>query len=157
MGKPISVLILSGCHKYNNNEVSGLINDQLSERIIGCAFRVYSVLGAGFLESVYKKALVLELRTHGLKAEEEFPIEVHYGDTIVGSFYADIFVEDRIIVELKAVDALARAHEIQLVNYLKATGMVIGLLINFGTSGIVVKRKYKDRGNIAPSSSSSES
>lgn len=100
-----------------------MINDQLSENIIGCAYRVYSALGAGFLESVYKKALVLELRARGLKA----------------------------------VDALAKVHEIQLVNYLKATGTTIGLLINFGTSGIVVKRKYKDRGNVGLSSSSFES
>jgi GxxExxY protein len=122
-----------------------LIKDELSEKIIGCAYKVYSVLGAGFLESVYKKALILELRKDGLKTDEECPIEVRYEETIVGSFYADIFVEGRIILELKAVDALTRAHEIQLVNYLKATGLPIGLLINFGTSGITIKRKYKDR------------
>lgn len=121
-----------------------MIRDEVSEKIIGCAFRVYNELGSGFLESVYKKALRIELESDGLEAEEEVPIKVTYKGHIVGLFNADLVVEKKIILELKAIDALARTHEIQLVNYLKATGIPVGLLINFGTTGFQIKRKYKD-------------
>ncbi|HOX12355.1 MAG TPA: GxxExxY protein [Spirochaetia bacterium] len=121
-----------------------MIKDEVSERIIGCAFQVYNILGSGFLESVYKKALVIELTKAGLTVEEETPITVTYKGQIVGWFNADLIVEKKIILELKAIDVLAKTHEIQLVNYLKATGIPVGLLINFGTTGIQIKRKYKD-------------
>jgi GxxExxY protein len=121
-----------------------MIDDELTERIIGCAFRVYNSLGSGFLESVYHKALLVELHDKGFIAEEEAPIEVVYKGEKVGSFYADIVVEQKVIIELKALDTLAKSHEVQLVNYLKATGIPVGLLINFGTQGIQIKRKYKD-------------
>jgi GxxExxY protein len=121
-----------------------MISDEVSERIIGCAFRVYNNLGSGFLESVYKKAFRIELESEGLEVEEERPITVSYKGQVVGLFNADLIVEKKIILELKAIDALAKTHEIQLVNYLKATGIPVGLLINFGTTGIQIKRKYKD-------------
>ena len=121
-----------------------MINDDLTERIIGCAYKVYNILGSGFLESVYKKALRIELRYEELYVEEESAIEVIYRGESVGSFYADLIVERKVILELKAMDSIIKAHEIQLVNYLKATGIPIGLLINFGTNGIQIKRKYKN-------------
>lgn len=121
-----------------------MVEDRLTEKIIGCAFKVYNTLGAGFLESVYKKALLIELELNGLSALEEYSIKVFYRDCNVGSFYADILVQEKVIVELKAIDRLIKTHEIQLVNYLKATGIEIGLLINFGPTGIVIKRKYKN-------------
>jgi len=121
-----------------------MINDELTERIIGCAFRVYNSLGSGFLESVYQKALMIELTQEGLSVEEEAPVNVIYKGQNVGSFYADIVVDKSVILELKAVDILIKTHEIQLVNYLKATGIAIWLLINFGTKGIQIKRKFKN-------------
>lgn len=122
-----------------------MIDDVLTEQIIGCAYRVYNSLGAGFLESVYKKALMIELESCSLDAIEEYPIAVFYKTHKVGSFYADILVKDLVILELKAVEALVKAHEVQLVNYLKATGIETGLLLNFGPHGLQLKRKFKDR------------
>ncbi len=121
-----------------------MIEDALTEKIIGSAYKVYNALGSGFLESVYKKALLIELRAAGLLALEESPIDVFYQSQLVGSFFADIVVNDEVIVELKAIDALYKVHEIQLVNYLKATGISVGLLINFGPNNLQIKRKYKD-------------
>lgn len=121
-----------------------MIQDLLTERIIGCAYKVYNTLGSGFIESVYKKALLIELRAAGLQAFEELPVNVFYQSQVVGSFFADIVVNDTVIVELKAIDAINKVHEIQLVNYLKATGIPTGLLINFGPSTLQIKRKYKD-------------
>jgi GxxExxY protein len=121
-----------------------MIEDDLTEKIIGSAFKVYNTLGSGFLESVYKKALLIELKVSGLQASEEQPVNVFYRAQAVGLFFADIIVNSKVIVELKAVETLNKVHEIQLVNYLKATGISIGLLINFGPNDLQVKRKYKD-------------
>lgn len=121
-----------------------MIDDALTEKIIGCAFKVYNVLGAGFLESVYKRALGIELAKAGLAHAVESPIVVDYEGTAVGSFCADIIVGGKVILELKAVDELNKIHEVQLVNYLQATGIPIGLLINFGPQGVRVKRKFRD-------------
>jgi len=119
--------------------------DKLTERIIGCAYTVYNTLGAGFLESVYKNAMLIELNKAGLQAESEKPITVYYDDQIVGNFFADIVVNNEVIIELKAVEMISKAHEVQLVNYLNAVNKDIGLLINFGgTNGVKVKRKYKN-------------
>jgi GxxExxY protein len=116
-------------------------NSDLSEQVIGCAYEVHKVLGSGFLEKVYENALIAELKARGLKAEAQKAIVVNYKGTVVGEFCADIVVEDMLILELKAVEKLSDSHEIQLKNYLKATGVEIGLLINFGKS-VEVKRKY---------------
>ena len=118
--------------------------DNLTHKIIGCAYQVYNQLGFGFLEKIYKKALVFELEKNNLKVEEEKPLKVYYDDQIIGDFYLDLFVEDSVIVELKSVKSLAKEHEVQLVNYLKGMRKDVGLLINFGPSGVKVKRKYKD-------------
>ena len=117
---------------------------KLTEKIIGCAYRVYNKLGFGFLESVYEKCLMIELRKEGVKAESQQAIVVRYDEAVVGEFVADIVVEGTIIVELKSVRRIALPHEVQLVNYLVATGKPIGLLLNFGESKVEVKRKVKE-------------
>ena len=117
--------------------------ESLTEKIIGCAYQVYNKMGYGFLESVYEKCMLIELRKAGLKSEYQKPITVQYDREVVGQFVADIFVEDTIIIELKSVKTIAKAHEVQLVNYLVATGKNVGLLINFGEQKVEVKRKVR--------------
>jgi len=104
---------------------------------------VHAALGAGFLESVYKKSLIYEMASHGLLAEEEVPLDVRYGSIIVGNFYADIIVDRRLIIEVKAVETLHLRHEVQLVNYLAATGIQDGLLVNFNSRKVEIKRKFR--------------
>jgi GxxExxY protein len=120
----------------------GLEDKDLTERVIGCAMKVHRVLGAGFLESVYKNALVHELTRAGIRAEAEQRLTVRYEDVIVGEFIADLLVEDRLIVELKANAALTKIDEVQTVNYLAATHHEFGLLINFGAPSLEFRRKY---------------
>ena len=116
---------------------------ELTETIIGCAMRVHSALGPGFLESVYQRALEHELRKTGLRVECQLPLSVHYDGVIVGDFMADLIVEGKVMIELKANQALVLANEAQLVNYLTATGIEIGLLINFGAQRLEFKRKTR--------------
>ena len=116
----------------------------VTETIIGCAYRVYNKMGFGFLESVYEKCLLIELRKAGLDAESQKPITVYYDNEIVGEFIADIIVNNTIIAELKSVRRVIEAHEVQLVNYLVATGKPVGLILNFGERKVDVKRKIKD-------------
>jgi GxxExxY protein len=117
--------------------------EQSTEKIIGCAMRVHAVLGPGFLESVYAKALAHELRKAGLKVECEMHISVEYDGVVVGDFSADKLVAEKVMVEEKAVPALAPAHEVQLVNYLTATGIEIGLLLNLGAQRLEYNRKSR--------------
>jgi GxxExxY protein len=117
--------------------------EELTHNIISCAYKVFNQLGFGFLESVYKTAMRIELKNTGLKVEVEKPLNVYYNGQIVGKFYIDLFVEDHIVVELKSVQNLTKEHEVQLVNYLNGLKKEIGLLINFGPSGVEVKRKYR--------------
>jgi GxxExxY protein len=118
--------------------------EELTEKIIGCAYRVYNKMGFGFLESVYEKCLLIELKKEGLKAESQKDITVNYEDEVVGEFKADILVEDTVILELKSVKQITQAHEVQLVNYLVATGKPIGLILNFAEQKVEVKRKVKE-------------
>ncbi len=119
-------------------------HEDITRKIIACAFKVYNKLGFGFLESVYRRAMMIELGRAGLKAEEEKPLTVYYDDEyIVGEFSGDILVEDEIIVELKSVQQFAVGHELQVVNYLNAVKLDIGLLLNFGPKSVDVKRKYR--------------
>jgi GxxExxY protein len=111
--------------------------------VIGAAMKVHSTLGPGFLESVYQNALIWELRKVGLNAEAERSMSVHYDGQLVGAFTADLLVNDLLIVELKSIQALAKAHEVQLVNYLVATGVDEGLLLNFGTERLEFKKKFR--------------
>jgi len=113
----------------------------LTGKIIECAYKVHNILGFGFLESVYHNALMIELQKAGLNAKREVAVKVFYDERIVGDYLADIIVEDTVILELKSVKELHPAHEAQLVNYLKATGIEVGLLINFGGERVDVKRK----------------
>jgi len=101
---------------------------------------VNRTLGAGFLEKVYENALVIELRSRGYKAESQVPIKVYYKDNMVGEYVADILVEETVIVELKTVDRLEKIHEAQLLNYLKATGIRVGLLVNMRRRTADVRR-----------------
>jgi GxxExxY protein len=112
-------------------------------QIIGAAMKVHSTLGPGFLESVYQNALIWELRKSGFKAEAERPITVRYDREIVGAFAADVLVNDEVVVELKVGLAIAKVHEVQLVNYLVATGIDEGLLLNFGTERLEFKKKFR--------------
>ena len=117
---------------------------ELTEKIIGCAYRVYNRMGYGFLESVYEKCLLIELIKAGLSAVSQKSITVFYDNKVVGEFVADIIVEDTIILELKSVRQIIQAHEVQLVNYLVATGKSIGLIINFGERKVEIKRKVRN-------------
>ena len=114
----------------------------LCGEIIGTAMKVHSALGPGFLESVYQNALIWELRKAGFKAEAERPISVGY-DGQIGAFSADVLVNDSVIVELKASQSLAKPHEVQLVNYLTATGFDEGVLLNFGAERLEFKKKFR--------------
>ena len=118
-------------------------HQELTEVIIGAFYEVYNELGYGFLESVYRNSLLHELRKAGLKADAEIPVQVFYDGILVGDFKADIIVEGAVILELKAVENLNKIHEVQLVNYLNATGQEIGLLLNFGAASLEFKKKFR--------------
>ncbi|HMU43267.1 MAG TPA: GxxExxY protein [Ignavibacteriaceae bacterium] len=105
---------------------------ELTSKIIACFYKVYNTLGFGFLEKVYENALLIELNKSGLIAERQKPIKVQYESQIVGEYFADIIVNNKVILELKAVESLIEEHELQLINYLKATKIELGLLLNFG-------------------------
>jgi len=119
-----------------------MVHEEITGMIIQAAYSVHNILGAGFLERVYHNAMIIELKDMGLQVESEFPIPVYYKNILVGDYNADLFVENCIIVEFKAVEQMHAAHEVQLVNYLTGTKVDIGLLINFGTS-VTLKRKYR--------------
>ena len=115
----------------------------LIAKIIDASFKVHTNLLPGYLESVYRNALQIELSSQGLSSQIEVPLNVTYRNNIVGEFRADMVVEDKVIVELKSVLQLNLQHELQLVNYLVTTGINDGLLINFGSDKLQVKRKYR--------------
>lgn len=115
----------------------------LAGQVIGLVMKVHTALGPGFLESVYQNALILELREVGRKVEPEKEIIVKYRDTVIGTFIADLFVDDRLIVKNKVIQKLAIAQEVQLVNYLTATGYDEGLLLNFGGPRLEFKKKFR--------------
>ena len=109
-----------------------MLYKKLTGQIIESFYKVYNQLGYGFLEKVYENALLKELRKQELKCTPQLPIKVYYDDTVVGKYFADIIVDQKIIVELKTSETLTKANEFQLINYLKATNLEIGLLFNFG-------------------------
>ena len=113
---------------------------RLSKRIIGCAIDVHRELGPGFLESVYERALSIRLEKAGIKHRTQTPIEVWFDNEVVGQFQADMIVEDKLLIELKGVRNIVPRHEAQLLHYLKATGLTLGLLLNFGSPILQVKR-----------------
>ncbi len=109
-----------------------LLHKEITERVIKTFYQVYNELGFGFLEKVYQNAMNIELKDQGFYCETEKPIKVHYKNQLVGDYRADIIVENQVILELKAAQSLVYEHELQLINYLKATTIEIGLLLNFG-------------------------
>lgn len=117
-----------------------MIHEQITKRILGACFNVSNELGCGFLESVYERAMMIALQEEGLKATCQVPLKVMFRKQVVGDFCPDIIVEDEIIVELKAVKALAPEHVAQVLNYLKASGLKVGLLVNFGKSKLEYRR-----------------
>lgn len=122
------------------DEYSNYLHSELTERIIRSAYYVFNYLGSGFMESVYEKSLELRLKQLGHLVKRQEPIKVYFEQELVGDFRADLVIEDIVIVELKAVEELHPIHEVQLVNYLKATEIEVGLLINF-SSKLTVKRR----------------
>jgi GxxExxY protein len=118
-------------------------HEELTRQIIGCAYKVFNALGSGFLESVCEKCMLFELRKLELQVQNQHKIKVFYDGQVVGDFEADLFVEGKVIVELKAVRTVLMVHEVQLVNYLKATGIDVGLLLNFAERQVEVKRKLR--------------
>jgi len=119
-------------------------HEDLTELIIHCFYKVYRTLGYGFLEKVYENALVIELKNQGLNALKQHPIEVNYGDEVVGSYFADIVVEGLVILELKAAETMAKEFEYQLLNYLRATKIEIGLVLNFGKEPQIRRKIYSN-------------
>jgi GxxExxY protein len=109
-------------------------HSELTEKLIGIFFEVYNELGYGFLESVYEQAFRLVLKSSGLAFEQQFPVSVTFRGSVIGEFRADLIVQSAVIVELKAVQKLDASHEKQLLNYLRATSLEVGLLLNFGPS-----------------------
>ena len=120
-----------------------MVHEELTEKILKACFEVINELGNGFLESVYEKALVIVLTGLGLKVQTQVPLKVMFRGHTVGEFFPDIIVEDSVIIELKAVKALAPEHLAQVMNYIKATGIEVGLLVNFGST----KLEYRRFGN----------
>jgi GxxExxY protein len=114
--------------------------ESLTAKILESAFEVANDLGPGFLESIYEAALFISLKERGIVVERQFPIKVRFHGQVIGHFYTDLLVENQVIIELKAAKGLATEHSAQTLNYLKATGMPVALLLNFGTSKIEVRR-----------------
>jgi GxxExxY protein len=124
--------------------MSGLDDEKLIEKIIGAAYEVRKRLAQGYLESTYENALIVELQMRGLFVENQVSMEVDYKGVVVGVFKADLLVEKRVIIEIKAVSQLNKIHELQLVNYLTTTHINHGILVNFGGDKFEVKRKYRE-------------
>jgi len=128
-----------------------VLHDEITSRIIASFYRVYRVLGYGFLEKVYERAMVIDLRSGKVHLDQQVGIKVYYNGQIVGNYYADLLAEGKVIIELKAVDVLAEEHELQLINYLKATDIEVGLLLNFGPRPQVIRKIFtnerKNRGH----------
>jgi GxxExxY protein len=124
-----------------------MVDDQLTGKILQCCFEVSNELGAGFLESVYERALIVALTQTGLNVAAQVPLKVKFRGVIVGDYFADLIVEDLVLVELKAVSRVLQEHKAQVINYLTATGFPIGLLVNFGTPRIEYYRLHARQHN----------
>ena len=117
-----------------------MLHEEITDKILKCYYTVYNELGYGFLEKVYENALAYELNNYGLICQKQHPIKVYYDKIIVGEYYADLLINDCILIELKSTEKIIEEHEIQLINYLKATKYEVGLLLNFGKKP-EIKRK----------------
>lgn len=127
-----------------------LLHRELTEQIISAFYQVYNSLGAGFLEKVYENALLLELGSRGLAVKQQTPIKVYYAGKVVGEYFADLVVEDKVILELKAGDTIHQAHISQLTNYLRATNIEVGLILNFGVKPEFKRKVYTNNHNAFP-------
>ncbi len=125
------------------------LHSELSDKVLKAFYKVYNTLGYGFLEKVYEQSMMIELRKMGIMCERQKPIKVYYDDNLVGEYFADLIVENDIIIELKAAEKICPEHVAQLVNYLKATEIEVGLLLNFGKepkhARRVLTKKYKKK------------
>ncbi len=122
-----------------------MLHQELTDKIISCFYTVYNSLGFGFLEKVYENAMIHEMTNLGLRVRSQYPIKVFYDETPVGEYFADIMVENLVIIELKASSALVNDHILQLQNYLKATDKEVGLLLNFGAKPEIRRKTYLNR------------
>ena len=118
-------------------------HEELTGNIINAFYQVYNTLGYGFLEKVYENALAYELRKRGFKVTQQTPVTVFYDGVVVGEYFADLFVNDSVILELKVADAIAKNHESQLINYLKASSIDVGLVLNFGPKPDISRKVYE--------------
>ena len=121
------------------------LHSELTKSIIGCYYKVYNALGYGFLEKVYENALKKELLKAGHVVEAQKQIKVYYDNDVVGENYADLVVDNKVILELKAAETLVAEHEVQLINYLRATDMEVGLLLNFGKETQFIRRVFENK------------
>jgi GxxExxY protein len=119
-------------------------HSEITEKVIKAFYKVYNTLGYGFLEKVYENALFVELDAIGLTVNKQAPISVYYEDKEVGTYFADLIVEGLVIIELKACEYLCDEHELQLINYLKATEIEVGLLLNFGKKPELKRKVYSN-------------
>jgi len=118
---------------------------ELTSKIISCFYKVYNTLGFGFLEKVYENAMLIELNENRLISERQKPISVFYNEKLIGEYFADLIVENKVIIELKAAETLIEEHELQLINYLKATDIEVGLLLNFGKKPEVRRKIFSNK------------
>ena len=131
-----------------------LLHEEITKQIIRAFYTVYNELGYGFLERVYENSMMIELGKMGLAVEQQYGIKVYYDDIVVGSYSADLLVENKVIVELKAASMLHEVHEAQLINYLKATELEIGLLLNFGESPQFKRKIFQNKSRESSSTNS---
>lgn len=117
----------------------------ITQKVIKAFYQVYNSLGYGFLEKVYENALIIELKSMGINVEKQKPIKVYYKEQLVGEYFADLIIEDIVIVELKATESLCEEHEFQLINYLKATNIEVGLLLNFGKTPEIKRKVFSNK------------
>ena len=122
-----------------------MLHEEITSDIINAFYHVYNTLGYGFLEKVYENALAKEFTKRGHAVKQQVPIQVFYEGESVGEYFADLLVDDKVILELKAVEEIAKAHEAQLINYLKATNIQVGLLLNFGPKAEFKRKIYTKR------------
>ena len=122
------------------NFAEEFLHGELTDKIIAAAYDVHEILGSGFLEKVYENSLAIRLRKLGYQVHQQYPMNVYFEGVIVGEYFADLFVDDKVIVELKLTTELTRVHHLQLYNYLRATGVKVGLLLGFGER-VVVRRR----------------
>lgn len=129
--------------EQDNEDDGGMIHEQITAKILAAAFEVANELGAGFLENVYERAMAVALRNKNIPFTTQAPLQVTFRNCIVGDYIADMIVEDKVLVEFKAVRVILPEHQAQVINYLKATGIEVGLLINFGPQKIEYKRLHR--------------